>query len=252
MSDTDPDQELDTIYVGLGWRTYEQAFGDRAEAARAACRSIGEHANRAHTRGELLSPRLLDLVRRELAARERSFVGKPVLDAGGQQVGEVVAEAQAPDGSIQITTRLKQPPPFQVVQAFPSSPRLEPAKVTAPLYPHPTVSVRFDVGGDDAAASRIAVLLEALGFKTERVGLTSSLTWRIEELVRRHHLTQVERQVLEAIVADRNNAQIGAELGFSRATVKWHTHNLLSKTGAGSRQALITMLLGSSQPGVDA
>lgn len=225
MSDTDQDQELDTIYVGLGWRTYEEAFGDRAELARAAARSIGEHANRAHTHGELLSPRLIDLLRGELGRQERSFVGKPVLDARGRRVGEVVAEAQA-DGLTQLTTRL---------QLSGLARCDEPAKV----------SVRFDVGGDDAAASRISTLLEALGFETERVGLTSSLTWRIDELARRHHLTEVERRVLELWIADRNNAQIGAELGFSRATVKWHTHNLLGKTGAGSRQGLLVMLLGA-------
>ena len=32
------------------------------------------------------------------------------------------------------------------------------------------VKVQFDVGDDDDAASRIAALLDALGFETERVG----------------------------------------------------------------------------------
>lgn len=251
--DIDPGPELDTIYTGLGWRTYEEAFGDRAGLARVAARSNGEHGNRAHTRGDLLSPSLIDLLRRVIddprqghlpgpasrpdgltveldvaeVASPRSFVGKPVLDARGQQVGEVVAEARAPDGSTQLTTRLQL---SGLVRCD------EP----------PKVSVRFDVGDNDDAASRIAALLEALGFESERVGLTNSLTWRIGELARRCHLTHLERRVLELWVADRNNAQIAAELGLTRQTVKWHTHNLLGKTKAGTRQGLLTMLLGAA------
>lgn len=122
MSDPDldhePDPELDSRLADLGWRTYEEAFGDRADLARAAARRIGQHENRAHTRGTLLSPSLIDLIRRELVhdarpplvAGERSFVGKPVLDAQGQQVGEVVAEEREPDGST-LTIRLGWPPP---------------------------------------------------------------------------------------------------------------------------------------------
>ncbi len=143
------DPGLESTLVGLGWRTYEEAFGDRAELARATARRIGEHENRAHTRGSLLSPRLVDLIRRELVhdarpplvagelrpvsenaaldrlvrhvrergmlgevslaiegllghprAAERSFVGKPVLDGpGGQQIGKVVAEELAGNGT---------------------------------------------------------------------------------------------------------------------------------------------------------
>ncbi len=123
MSDLELDPELDSALAGHGWRTYEDAFGDRAELARNTARRIGEHENRAHTRGSLLSPRLIDLIRRELVqdARPpliagcklakpampmddderaaRSFVGKPVLDERGQQIGEVVAEEQTADGT---------------------------------------------------------------------------------------------------------------------------------------------------------
>jgi len=203
MDDHDDGPELDTIYVGLGWRTYEEAFGDRAELARAAARSIGEHENRAHTRGGLLSPSLIDLLRRELDPRQ----------------GHLPRPASLLDGLAVKLVRCD-----------------EPARVV----------VRFDVGPNDDAASRIAALLGALGFETERVSLTSSLTWRIDELVRLCHLAQVERRVLELWIADHNNAQIAAELGLTRQTVKWHTHNLLGKTKAGTRQGLLTMLLGAA------
>jgi DNA-binding CsgD family transcriptional regulator len=204
MSDLElePDTELDSTLAGLGWRTYEDAFGDRAELARDAARRIGEQDNRAHTKGALLSPILIDLVRRELVHEGRPLGPTTLLDG-------LAAKLVRCD---------------------------EPAKV----------AVRFDVGADDEAASRIAALLEALGFETERVSLASTLTWRIDALARRCHLTQVERQVLELWIADRNNAQIAAELGFTRQTVKWHTHNLLGKTKAGTRQGLLTMLLGAA------
>jgi DNA-binding CsgD family transcriptional regulator len=199
MSDLDPeldidtDPELDIALAGHGWRTYDEAFGDRAEIARAAANRIGVHENRAHRRGDLLSPRVLDLLEHEL---ERD--ARPMTAAVRALAPELLAR----------------------------------------------VSVRFDVGDDDAAASRIAILLGALGYKTERVSLAGSLTWRIDELVRRSHLDNLERRVLELWIADRNNGQISAELAVSRATVKWHTHNLLGKTGAGTRQGLLAMLLG--------
>lgn len=204
MSDLDPeldidtDPELDTALARWGWRTYEEAFGDRAELARAAATRLGEHANLAHTRGDLLSPRLLDLLEHELEREARPMTA--------------AIEALAPE-------------------------------LLSPSAPD-RVSVRFDVGADDEAASRIAILLGALGFETERVSLDGSLTWRIDELVRRFHLDNLERRVLELWIADRNNGQIAGELGLSRATVKWHTHNLLGKTRAWTRQGLLAMLLG--------
>jgi DNA-binding CsgD family transcriptional regulator len=207
MSDLDPeldidtDPELDIALASWGWRTYEEAFGDRAEQARAAAIRLGEHENRAHTRGDLLSPRLLDLLEHELELEREA---RPMTAA---------IEALAPE----LLAR---------------------------------VSVRFDVGADDETATRIAILLEALGYEAERVSLTDSLAWRIDELVRRCHLDQLERRVLELWIADRNNAQIAAELGLSRATVKWHTHNLLGKTEAGTRQGLLAMLLVAREPRV--
>jgi DNA-binding CsgD family transcriptional regulator len=203
MSDLDEGPALDATLTALGWRSYEDVFGDRAELARDAARRIGEQDNRAHTRGSLLSPILIDLLRRELVHEGRPPLGPATLLDG------LAAKLVRCD---------------------------EPVKVL----------VRFDVGGDDDAASRIATLLEALGFETSRVSLTSTLTWRIDALAGRCHLTQVERQVLELWIADRNNAQIAAELGFTRQTVKWHTHNLLGKTKAGTRQGLLAMLLGAA------
>ena len=47
-----------------------------------------------------------------------------------------------------------------------------------------------------------------------------------------------ERAILEALVAGRTNAEIGATLGISADGVKWYVSQLLNETGFGNRREL--------------
>jgi len=47
-----------------------------------------------------------------------------------------------------------------------------------------------------------------------------------------------EQAILEALVAGRTNAEIGAGLGISADGVKWYVSQLLSETGCGNRREL--------------
>jgi DNA-binding CsgD family transcriptional regulator len=55
---------------------------------------------------------------------------------------------------------------------------------------------------------------------------------------RRWSPNQRERAILEALVAGRTNAEIGAGLGISADGVKWYVSQLLSETGCGNRREL--------------
>jgi DNA-binding CsgD family transcriptional regulator len=47
-----------------------------------------------------------------------------------------------------------------------------------------------------------------------------------------------EQAILEALVAGRTNAEIGAALGISADGVKWYVSQLLNETGFGNRREL--------------
>jgi DNA-binding CsgD family transcriptional regulator len=105
--------------------------------------------------------------------------------------------------------------------------------------------VRFSVASDDDA-TRVAAILEALGFSTERVGEEHgprATAFRLDRLARSRKLSEREREVVESIVAGRTNVEIGLLLDVSRATVKWHLHNVFAKTDVESREELLRLLL---------
>ena len=106
--------------------------------------------------------------------------------------------------------------------------------------------VHFRVA-DDAEASRIAALLKALGYAPIREvsDVSSEVHMRrvVDVLSRRYRLTLSEADVLERILAGQTNVEIGAALEVSRATVKWHTHNMLGKTGLNNREGLLRLAL---------
>ncbi len=112
-----------------------------------------------------------------------------------------------------------------------------------PLEPTP---VRVTVARDDDAA-RIVAVLEALGYSvTRELGEgdgPSRLTWAVQRLTSRHKLTVREQDILERVIAGRNNEQIGGDLEIGRATVKWHKHNIFCKTGTNNREDLLRLVM---------
>jgi two-component system, NarL family, response regulator len=54
-------------------------------------------------------------------------------------------------------------------------------------------------------------------------------------------LSERECQILKLIARGNNNREIGAALGVSESTVKWHINSLLSKLGVDDRTAAVTV-----------
>jgi DNA-binding CsgD family transcriptional regulator len=104
------------------------------------------------------------------------------------------------------------------------------------------VRVRFFVDGDEQA-NKIIALLEALGYEAIREidhdSPQTRLRWAVTRLATQARLTERERAILDRVLQGCGNAEIGDELGISKATVKWHMHNIFTKTGAKTREALL-------------
>lgn len=104
------------------------------------------------------------------------------------------------------------------------------------------IRVRFTVE-DDEQANKIIALLEALGYEAireiEHGSAQTRLRWAVKRLTQRASLTEREREILQRVLRGRSNSQIGEELGIRKATVKWHMHNIFTKTGARTREALL-------------
>ncbi|WP_244923931.1 helix-turn-helix domain-containing protein [Enhygromyxa salina] len=109
-----------------------------------------------------------------------------------------------------------------------------------------TTEVHIRVARDDDA-SRIAAVLEALGYNVLRQldegDGPQRLRWAVTRLARRHKLTSREQDILELVLEGRSNEQIGRVLEISRATVKWHMHNVFAKTNSGNRESLLRLAL---------
>lgn len=106
--------------------------------------------------------------------------------------------------------------------------------------------VRIWVDRDDDA-NRVSAVLEALGYtvlrELEEGDGPARLRWAVNRLARRHKLTSREQDILERVLAGRNNDEIGKDLEISRATVKWHMHNIFAKTNTGNRESLLRLAL---------
>jgi DNA-binding CsgD family transcriptional regulator len=117
----------------------------------------------------------------------------------------------------------------------------------------PTTEVHIRVAHDDDA-TRISAVLEALGYSVLRQldegDGPQRLRWAVTRLARRHKLTSREQDILELVLEGRTNTQIGRVLDISRATVKWHMHNVFAKTNTGTRESLLrlSLQLGGSEP----
>ena len=106
--------------------------------------------------------------------------------------------------------------------------------------------VHIQVVADDDA-SRISAVLEALGFEVVRQldegHGDARLEWAVERLTRRCRLTSRESEVLAGVLDGLDNVALGQRLQITRATVKWHVHNVFAKVGVGSREALLRAAL---------
>jgi DNA-binding CsgD family transcriptional regulator len=120
-----------------------------------------------------------------------------------------------------------------------------PIKLPVYLTP-PTTEVAIRVASDTDAA-RVTAVLEALGYSVtrDRPGpvQASQLETAADTLARRHKLTGREREILGIMLDGLDNAAIGARLKISRATVKWHVHNIFAKTNASNREGLLRAAL---------
>jgi ATP/maltotriose-dependent transcriptional regulator MalT len=112
-----------------------------------------------------------------------------------------------------------------------------------------THTVRFEIA-DDTEARRVAAILEALGYETERVTtgeLPSPLTWQLDTFATRYRLTTRERDIVGLFVSGKSNVEIGVALEISSATVKWHMFNVLTKAGVtGGKLPLMRKIVGVS------
>lgn len=104
------------------------------------------------------------------------------------------------------------------------------------------IRVRFAVD-DDEQASKITALLEALGYAPVRdldEGSPSNrLRWAVSRLAGQARLTERERDILDRVLQGASNREISDTLEISKATVKWHMHNIFTKTGSRTREALL-------------
>jgi DNA-binding CsgD family transcriptional regulator len=112
--------------------------------------------------------------------------------------------------------------------------------------PRPT-EVRISTLDDDDA-TRISGVLEALGYTVIRDMSADDdgparLVWATNRLARRHKLTAREQDVLTRMFGGEDHTQIAEGLGVTKATVKWHMHNIFAKTGMETREQLLRLAL---------
>ena len=66
----------------------------------------------------------------------------------------------------------------------------------------------------------------------------------IERMAKRYRLTSREQDVLAGVLGGMDNEELRRDLDISRATVKWHMHNVFAKTDTGNRESLLRLALG--------
>ena len=106
----------------------------------------------------------------------------------------------------------------------------------------------------DEDANRVSAVLEALGYivvrELEEGDGPARLRWADQRLAKRHKLTDREQDILGCVLAGGNNDEIAKQLEISRATVKWHMHNVFAKTNTSNRESLLRLALqlGGARP----
>ena len=102
---------------------------------------------------------------------------------------------------------------------------------------------RVTFTADNEHANRIAAVLEALGYDAVREpsSLAPADRQRVcaDRMAKLYSLTCREEEVLGCVLQGFTFDQIAAAIEISRATVKWHMHNLLCKTGARDQRELL-------------
>jgi DNA-binding CsgD family transcriptional regulator len=102
----------------------------------------------------------------------------------------------------------------------------------------PPITIRCE---DDEHAHRVATILETIGYPVVRdIETPADLS---AEVGRAHKLTAREQDVLDGVVRGWSNERIAREIDVSRATVKWHMHNVFAKTNTGTREDLLRLVL---------
>jgi DNA-binding CsgD family transcriptional regulator len=108
---------------------------------------------------------------------------------------------------------------------------------------------------DDEAANKIAALLDALGFETVReFGPTppgSRMKWAVQRLANTALLTERERDILGHVLEGHTSSEIANDMGLTRATIKWHLHNVFAKTGTVTREELLRKALELGRSSMD-
>jgi DNA-binding CsgD family transcriptional regulator len=108
------------------------------------------------------------------------------------------------------------------------------------------ISVHFSVGSDDHA-TRVAGLLEAMGYSPTRHMENGNglLDWAIHRLVLGYKLNEGEARILWPLLVDQADAPaIAKSLGLSVATIEWRVYSIFSKTSVGDREQLLRLVLG--------
>jgi DNA-binding CsgD family transcriptional regulator len=106
---------------------------------------------------------------------------------------------------------------------------------------------------DDSDFARIKAVLEAVGYTVIRefTDSKSALARAVTRLAQQHALTPNEQSVLKLVFDGEANDQISKTLGLTRATVKWHMHNIFAKTDTATREDLLRLALRLPRPATE-
>lgn len=108
--------------------------------------------------------------------------------------------------------------------------------------PNPTLYIRTERDDD---FDRACTILTASGFDVTRALPPKKDRKRVAaaEVARRCELTEREHEILAHVIDGNDNGETAGLLEISRATVKWHMHNIFAKTKTGTREALLRLAL---------
>lgn len=104
---------------------------------------------------------------------------------------------------------------------------------------------------DDDSAKKIGAILESLGYPTQRDLAELDVDVFAEAAAaaaRRYRMTQREQQMLEALLRGLDRQQIAETLKVTRATIKWHLHNIYAKLGVQDGEAALRKALFLDDP----